>query len=147
MLGMSQEKLGEAIGVTFQQMQKYERGANRIGASRLFEIARLLDVPIAFFYDDTDPVRAPAAPEGFRSITVDTAQIDLLHSPETIELVSLFHSIADPKIRQSLLGLAKSLSASPNRPVTATTPATAPEPTGLSTIPGARRRGRPRTRT
>ena len=64
MLGLSQEKLGEAIGLTFQQVQKYERGANRIGASRLLELSRVLDVPVAFFYDETDPVRAPAIPSG-----------------------------------------------------------------------------------
>src|SRR5215469_5100458 len=57
MLGLSQEKLGEAIGLTFQQVQKYERGANRIGASRLLELSRVLDVPVSFFYDETDPVR------------------------------------------------------------------------------------------
>jgi transcriptional regulator with XRE-family HTH domain len=60
MLGLSQEKLGEAIGLTFQQVQKYERGANRIGASRLHELSRVLDVPVSFFLDDTNPVRAPA---------------------------------------------------------------------------------------
>src|SRR5919205_3446987 len=60
MLGLSQEKLGQAIGLTFQQVQKYERGANRIGASRLHELSRVLDVPVSFFFDDTDPVRAPA---------------------------------------------------------------------------------------
>src|SRR5215210_645465 len=52
LLGMSQEKLGEALGLTFQQVQKYERGVNRIGASRLFDLARVLDVPIGFFFDD-----------------------------------------------------------------------------------------------
>src|SRR5580658_9764720 len=68
MLGMSQEQLGAAIGLTFQQVQKYERGANRIGASRLLELARTLDVPVDFFYDDVDPVRAPAIlPEGVRT--------------------------------------------------------------------------------
>src|SRR3954470_9370983 len=60
MLGLSQEKLGEMIGLTFQQVQKYERGANRIGASRLYELSRVLDVPVSFFFDDTDPIRAPA---------------------------------------------------------------------------------------
>src|SRR5579862_8012281 len=65
MLGLSQERLGEAIGLTFQQVQKYERGANRIGASRLYELSRVLDVPVQFFYDDIDPVRAPAIPGGF----------------------------------------------------------------------------------
>ncbi|HIC80951.1 MAG TPA: XRE family transcriptional regulator, partial [Kiloniellaceae bacterium] len=52
LLGMSQEKLGEAIGLTFQQVQKYERGANRVGASRLFDLSRVLDVPVGFFFDE-----------------------------------------------------------------------------------------------
>src|SRR5215212_2553305 len=60
MLGLSQEKLGKLIGLTFQQVQKYERGANRIGASRLHQLSRVLDVPVSFFFDDTDPVHAPA---------------------------------------------------------------------------------------
>src|SRR5215469_4848440 len=55
LLGMSQEKLGEAIGLTFQQVQKYERGANRIGASRLYDLGRVLDVPVSFFFDDISP--------------------------------------------------------------------------------------------
>src|SRR6201981_4255947 len=65
LLGMSQEKLGEAIGLTFQQVQKYERGANRVGASRLYDLSRVLDVPGSFFFDDIDQVRAPAIPAGF----------------------------------------------------------------------------------
>src|SRR5215217_3228063 len=60
MLGLSQQKLGEAIGLTFQQVQKYERGTSRIGASRLYELSRVLNVPVSFFFDDTDPMRAPA---------------------------------------------------------------------------------------
>src|ERR671928_1129093 len=76
MLGLSQEKLGEAIGLTFQQVQKYERGANRIGASRLHELSRVLDVPISFFFDDTDPVRAPAM-EGFTEPATDDFKSDL----------------------------------------------------------------------
>src|ERR1044071_7122837 len=59
MIGLSQEKLGEALGLTFQQVQKYERGTNRIGASRLYELSRILDVPVSFFFDNTDPARAP----------------------------------------------------------------------------------------
>src|SRR5882762_8525140 len=55
LLGMSQEKLGEAIGLTFQQVQKYERGANRVGASRLYDLSRVLDVPVSFFFDDIAP--------------------------------------------------------------------------------------------
>src|SRR6266481_2040021 len=63
MLGLSQEKLGEAIGLTFQQVQKYERGANRIGASRLHDLSRVLDVPVSFFFDDMDPVRPRRSPQ------------------------------------------------------------------------------------
>src|SRR6202167_5852922 len=55
LIGMSQEKLGEAIGLTFQQVQKYERGTNRVGASRLYELSRVLDVPVGFFFDEIDP--------------------------------------------------------------------------------------------
>ncbi len=86
MLGLSQEKLGEAIGLTFQQVQKYERGANRIGASRLHELSRVLDVPVSFFFDDTDPVRAPAM-GGFAEPPAEAFESDPLRKRETVELV------------------------------------------------------------
>src|ERR687894_1039497 len=82
MLGLSQEKLGEAIGLTFQQVQKYERGANRIGASRLYELSRALDVPVSFFFGDTDPVRAPAM-GGFAELPAEDFESDPLRKPET----------------------------------------------------------------
>src|ERR687886_1196704 len=85
LLGMSQEKLGKALGLTFQQVQKYERGANRIGASRLNELSRILDVPVSFFFDDTDPVRAPAA-DGVAGPPVEELKADLLRRPEALEL-------------------------------------------------------------
>ena len=107
MLGLSQEKLGEAIGLTFQQVQKYERGANRISASRLLELARVLDVPIAFFYDDVDPVRAPPIPEGFAEPAGE--ERDQLRLPETIELIEAYYGIPDPTIRRRLVAVAKSL--------------------------------------
>src|ERR671916_2789461 len=89
MLGLSQEKLGEAIGLTFQQVQKYERGANRIGASRLYELSRVLDVPVSFFFDDTDPVRAPAM-GAFAEPAAADFEADPLHKEETIELVRAY---------------------------------------------------------
>src|SRR5829696_2567204 len=95
MLGLSQEKLGEAIGLTFQQVQKYERGANRIGASRLHELSRVLDVPVSFFFDDTDPVRAPAIPGGFAEPPAEGFESDPLRRPETIELADAYFSIDD----------------------------------------------------
>src|SRR3954449_6237998 len=110
MLGLSQEKLGEAIGLTFQQVQKYERGANRIGASRLHELSRVLDVPISFFFDDTDPVRAPAT-GGFAEPPVKAFESDPLRKRETVELIRAYFSIEDGTVRRRLLDLAKALAA------------------------------------
>src|SRR6187200_2817808 len=93
MLGLSQEKLGEAIGLTFQQIQKYERGANRIGASRLHELSRVLDVPVSFFFDDRDPVRAPAIPGGFAEPPPEPFESDPLRRRETVELIEAYYAI------------------------------------------------------
>lgn len=111
MLGMSQERLGEAIGLTFQQVQKYERGANRIGASRLHELSRVLDVPVSFFFDDMDPVRAPAIPGGFAEEPAEPFESDPLRRRETLELVEAFYAIDDVGVRRRLFELAKALAA------------------------------------
>ena len=111
MLGLSQEKLGTAIGLTFQQVQKYERGANRIGASRLHELSRVLDVPVAFFFDDMDPVRAPAIPGGFAEPPAEAFESDPLRRRETIELVEAYYAIDDAAVRRRLLDLARALAA------------------------------------
>jgi transcriptional regulator with XRE-family HTH domain len=108
MLGLSQEKLAEAIGLTFQQVQKYERGANRIGASRLYELSRVLDVPVSFFFDNSDPVRAPAV-GGFAEPPAETFEFDPLRKPETLELVQAYFTIEDAAVRRRLLDLAKAL--------------------------------------
>src|SRR3954451_25149452 len=111
MLGLSQGTLGEAIGLTFQQVQKYERGANRIGASRLHELSRVLDVPVSFFFDDTDPVRAPAM-GGFAEPAAEAFEpSDPLRKQETVELVRAYFSIDDAAVRRRLLDLAKALAA------------------------------------
>src|ERR687889_1215768 len=110
MLGLSQEKLGQAIGLTFQQVQKYERGANRIGASRLHELSRVLDVPISFFFEVTDPVRAPAI-GGFAEVPAEAFESDPLRKRETVELVHAYFSIEDATVRRRLLDLAKALAA------------------------------------
>jgi transcriptional regulator with XRE-family HTH domain len=115
MLGLSQEKLGEAIGLTFQQVQKYERGANRIGASRLHELSRVLDVPVSFFFDDTDPVRAPAIPGGFAEPPAEAYEADPLRSRETVELVEAYFAIEDATVRRRLFDLAKGLAADSER--------------------------------
>ena len=122
MLGLSQEKLGDAIGLTFQQVQKYERGANRIGASRLHELSRVLDVPVAFFFDDLDPVRAPAIPGGFSEPPAAAFESDPLGRRETAELVEAYYAIDDAAVRRRLLDLAKALAAEGER-ATGKTPA------------------------
>jgi transcriptional regulator with XRE-family HTH domain len=109
MLGFSQEKLGEAIGLTFQQVQKYERGANRIGASRLHDLSRVLDVPVSFFFDDMDPVRAPAIPGGFAEPAAEAFDADPLRKRETIDLVNAYYQIDDSAVRRRLFDLAKAL--------------------------------------
>ena len=111
MLGLSQEKLGTAIGLTFQQVQKYERGANRIGASRLHELSRVLDVPVSFFFDDMDPVRAPAIPGGFAEPPAEAFDSDPLRRRETVELVDAYYAIEDATVRRRLLDLARALAA------------------------------------
>jgi len=113
MLGLSQEKLGEAIGLTFQQVQKYERGANRVGASRLHELSRVLDVPVVFFFDAMDPVRAPAIPDGFSEAPAETFDSDPLRRRETVDLVSAYYEIGDATLRRRFFDLAKALVASP----------------------------------
>ncbi|HVB15357.1 MAG TPA: helix-turn-helix transcriptional regulator [Stellaceae bacterium] len=116
MLGLSQERLGEAIGLTFQQVQKYERGANRIGASRLHELSRVLDVPVSFFFDDVDPVRAPAIPGGFAEPPAEAFESDPLRKLETVELVEAYYAIEDAAVRRRLFELARTL-ASGGEPV------------------------------
>ena len=115
MLGLSQEKLGKAIGLTFQQVQKYERGANRIGASRLHELSRVLDVPVSFFFDDVDPVRAPAISGGFAEPPAEAGESDPLRRRETIELVEAYYAIDDAAVRRRLFALAKALASEPSR--------------------------------
>ncbi|WP_331000078.1 helix-turn-helix domain-containing protein [Acetobacter garciniae] len=137
LLGLSQEKLGEALGVTFQQIQKYERGANRVGASRLYDIATVLDVPISFFFDDMLPPQAqpdsagalqipPPSPAfgGFSDTRkpfapataaprppVTNEDQTLLGKKETLELVRAYYRIRQPALRQKVLELVQSMSA------------------------------------
>ena len=102
LIGMSQEKLGDHLGLTFQQVQKYEKGINRIGAGRLFEIARILDVPIDFFYDG---VGTPSDGVGEARAPV----MEFVSSTEGLQLSLAFMKIKDPKVRKRVLDLVKSL--------------------------------------
>ncbi len=112
LLGMSQEKLGDAIGLTFQQVQKYERGANRIGSSRLFDLSRVLDVPVSFFFDDMPAEIAESAPgchSEFAGSPAESYAADPLAKRETLELVRAYYQIEEPSVRKRLFDLAKAL--------------------------------------
>jgi transcriptional regulator with XRE-family HTH domain len=111
LLGMSQEKLGEAIGLTFQQVQKYERGANRVGASRLYDLSRVLDVPVSFFFEEMAPV-APATENEPASATPGRHESDPMMKRETLELVRAYYKIPDQHVRRRLFDLAKALAKS-----------------------------------
>ena len=103
MLGMSQEKLGEALGLTFQQVQKYERGANRVGASRLWEMSRVLDVPVSYFFEELDG--EPGTP----SREMPEPEVDPMTKRETLELVRAYYKISDPAVRRRIFELTKAL--------------------------------------
>jgi transcriptional regulator with XRE-family HTH domain len=110
LLGMSQEKLGEQLGLTFQQVQKYEKGVNRIGASRLFEMAKVLGVPVQFFYDEAPfGVGGALAAPGFADRPGDSYVVDFLSTREGLELNKAFSRISDPKVRKAICDLVRSL--------------------------------------
>lgn len=130
LLGMSQEKLGEALGITFQQVQKYERGANRVGASRLYDLASALDVPISFFFDDMPAPGQTSGPQppptfhgglsqnrkpfetpfqtGTASVFSDQ-EASLFSRKETIELIRAYYRIPDAVVRKRVLELVRSM--------------------------------------
>jgi transcriptional regulator with XRE-family HTH domain len=103
--GMSQEKLGDALGLTFQQVQKYEKGTNRIGASRLHQLANVLGVPVAFFYEEA-PVAAGA---GLAEPDAPEYVADFMSTTEGLQLMKAFVRISDGRIRRRLVDLAVAL--------------------------------------
>lgn len=107
MLGMSQEKLGESLGITFQQIQKYEKGANRIGASRLHQIAQVLGVPVSFFYDGAAP--AEGVTTGFAEAPVLDHVADFLATSEGLHLNKAFVRIQDAGVRRKLVALVEAM--------------------------------------
>ncbi len=109
MLGMSQEKLGESLGITFQQIQKYEKGTNRVGASRLQAIASIMEVPPAFFFENA-PTDEHTPTGGLSEDSSMTSVMEFCSSAEGIQLNRAFVKISDPKVRRRILELVKSLS-------------------------------------
>ena len=106
LIGMSQEKLGECLQLTFQQIQKYEKGSNRVGASRLFQIAQVMGVPVAYFYEGLETVPGPDGADGGPGAGFD---FEMLSTAEGIQLNAAFFSISDPGLRKRLLDLIKLL--------------------------------------
>ena len=109
LLGMSQEKLGTALGLTFQQIQKYERGANRIGSSRLYKLSRILDVPVSFFFEDM-PSETADSFGGFEEAGTRGFSGDMLTRRETIDLLRAYYGIANAEIRRRIYEVAKAVS-------------------------------------
>jgi transcriptional regulator with XRE-family HTH domain len=107
LVGLSQEKLGDALGVTFQQVQKYEKGANRIGASRLQQAAKILGVQVNFFFEGA-PVSMVAG-EGFAEPATPTYSVDFINSAEGRQLVTAFMQISDPKLRRKIIDLVEAM--------------------------------------
>lgn len=114
LLGLSQESLGSALGVTFQQIQKYERGANRVGASRLWDLSRVLDVPLSYFYDEMpadlaegDARRHP--PEDPAARGRGAGEADPLTRRETLELVRAYYRVRDEDVRRRFRDMVRAL--------------------------------------
>ncbi len=108
LLGINQTKLGKAIGITFQQIQKYERGTNRVSASRLFNLSRVLGEPISYFFEDLSPAAAGGGRRRTRGLSEASAAVlepDLLSKRETVELIRAYYRVTDPGLRKRVLDL------------------------------------------
>jgi transcriptional regulator with XRE-family HTH domain len=112
MLGMSQEKLGEALGLTFQQIQKYEKGTNRVGASRIQQISEILKVPVSFLFEGGPSGSAETG--GFAEGASPSYVSDFLATSEGLALTRAFTRITDPKLRRSIVDLVEQISAREN---------------------------------
>ena len=117
LLGLSQTTLAEAIGLTFQQLQKYEKGSNRISASRLYDLSQILDIDISYFFDDMGGTTAKASPaqisqRGVAKFAKAAGRSeDPLHKRETLELVRAYYKISEPAIRNHLRKLVQTTAA------------------------------------
>jgi len=115
MIGMSQERLGERLGLTFQQVQKYEKGANRVGASRLFAISRILEVPVEFFFADMPDSVAQgdgnAPTKGMSEPDETSFVMDFVSSSEGLQLNTAFKKIGSQETRRKIVDLVKTLAA------------------------------------
>lgn len=113
LLGLSQERLGDALNLTFQQVQKYEKGSNRIGASRLNQISKILSVPVSFFFEGA-PLDASVSQEhglaiGMAEEEQATYTADIMSTPDGVQLAKAFMRIRDPKRRRMIITMANTL--------------------------------------
>ena len=113
LLGMSQEKLAEAIGLTFQQVQKYEKGATRVASSRLYGLSQALDVPVGFFFEDMPASVAvgPRAQARGKGAARSTSELNPIAKRETLKLVRAYYKITSPHVRKRLFEMIKALAA------------------------------------
>ncbi len=109
MLGMSQEKLGDALGLTFQQVQKYEKGTNRIGASRLQQISIILQVPVAFFFEGAPHLAGESGPQGTDAAPSPAYVSDFLATSDGLSLTKAFMRIKDSKLRRRIVDLVQQI--------------------------------------
>ena len=110
LVGMSQEKLGESLGLTFQQVQKYEKGTNRIGASRLYKISQILTVPVNFFFENMPKTEENDEKHGFAENSSDSFAYDFMNSAEGFQQGQAFSMVKDVRIRRRIIELVRSLS-------------------------------------
>jgi transcriptional regulator with XRE-family HTH domain len=115
MLGMSQEKLGDALGLTFQQVQKYEKGTNRIGASRLQQISLILQVPVAFFFEGAPNVPIAGRQEAMHDAPSPAYVSDFLATSDGLALTKAFTRINDSKLRRRIVDLVEQIAVNDNR--------------------------------
>jgi len=108
LVGLSQEKLGDSMGLTFQQIQKYEKGVNRIGASRLFKLSQVLDVPVQFFFDGM-PASEDSSVAGVANRDTEAFLFEFLNTRDGLELNRAFIKVSDPEVRRSVIDLVRSL--------------------------------------
>jgi transcriptional regulator with XRE-family HTH domain len=115
MLSMSQEKLGDALGLTFQQVQKYEKGTNRIGASRLQQISQILQVPVAFFFEGAPAAQTIGRVDGLSEAPSPAYVSDFLATSDGLALTKAFMRIDDSKLRRRIVDLVEQIAARDKR--------------------------------
>ena len=110
LLGLSQEKLAESLDITFQQVQKYERGTNRISAGRLFDLSKILDVPVSYFFEQFGQIHQEHAAKGMADNDQEHLEHDdIMCRKETLDLIRNYYAVENPDARKDILKFIKSI--------------------------------------